>query len=222
MVPAPMIICLSTATPVAVSKLIWGWQVCDNTRDCKTEMAALRTIEDILDGSGWTDALTQADIASVVTCEGFLHASHVTKTHRAHQLLPQLYISCSRKPTWIHKVVCREVWNVPTVPFLADSVGLWTIFQFVRSLWVSNFDLYIALQSDLVPWFFALDAGYQFVCEICRPCKRDVQMSFMSSNAEHSLPRRQAHLSHPTSCSTTEAIVQHSKSTHPNWLWYDK
>ena len=101
MVPAPMIICLSTATPVAVSKLIWGWQVCDNTRDCKTEMAVLRTIEDIFDGSGWTDALTQADIASVVTCEGFLHASHVTKTHRAHQLLPQLYISCSRKPTWI-------------------------------------------------------------------------------------------------------------------------
>jgi len=33
-----------------------------------------------------------------------------------------------------------------------------TIFQFVRSLQVSNFDLYIASQTDLVPvtWFFAL------------------------------------------------------------------
>jgi len=49
-------------------------------------MASLRTIGDILDGSGWTDALTQADIASAGICEGFLHASHVTKTRRAHQV----------------------------------------------------------------------------------------------------------------------------------------
>jgi len=35
-----------------------------------TEMAALRTIGDILDGSGWTDALTQADIATAGTYEG--------------------------------------------------------------------------------------------------------------------------------------------------------
>jgi len=45
-----------------------------------TEMAALRTIGDILDGNGWTDALTQVDIASAGICEGFLHASPVTKT----------------------------------------------------------------------------------------------------------------------------------------------
>jgi len=51
-----------------------------------TEMAALRTIGDIVDGSGWTDALTQADIATAGTCEGFLRASHVTKTCRAHHV----------------------------------------------------------------------------------------------------------------------------------------
>jgi len=51
-----------------------------------TEMAASRTIGDILDGSGWTDALTQADIATAGTCEGFLRASYVTKTRRAHQV----------------------------------------------------------------------------------------------------------------------------------------
>jgi len=49
-------------------------------------MATLRTIRDILDGSGWTDALTQADIASAGICEGFLHASHLTKTCSAHQV----------------------------------------------------------------------------------------------------------------------------------------
>ena len=52
-----------------------------------TEMAALRTIGDIVDGSGWTDALTQADIATAGTCEGFLRASHVTKTRRAHHVI---------------------------------------------------------------------------------------------------------------------------------------
>jgi len=51
-----------------------------------TAMAALRTIGDIIDRSGWTDALTQEDTASADPCEGFLHASHVTKTCKAHQV----------------------------------------------------------------------------------------------------------------------------------------
>jgi len=71
---------------MAVSKLIWEGQVCDNAWGLHTEMAALRTIGDIVDGSGWTDALTQADIATAGTCEGFLRASHVAKTRRAHHV----------------------------------------------------------------------------------------------------------------------------------------
>lgn len=50
-----------------------------------TEMAALRTIGDLL-GSGWTDALAQADVATSETYDGLIRASHVTKTRRAHQV----------------------------------------------------------------------------------------------------------------------------------------
>ena len=50
------------------------------------EMAALKTIGDWLEGSGWCSAIVEADIASSGTAESFLHASHVTRTRNAHQV----------------------------------------------------------------------------------------------------------------------------------------
>lgn len=140
-----------------------------------TEMAALRTIGDILDGSGWTDALTQADIATAGTCEGFLHASHVTKTRRAHQVTAAALYQLQQKAY----LKSREMENNDSGRTEADGFTKWcaersemypqfhfwqtvlnfelTIFQFVRSLRVSDFNLYISSQAELVPWFFALD-----------------------------------------------------------------
>ena len=40
---------------------------------------------DWLDGSGWTSALVQADVASAGVADSFIKASHVTKTRHAHQ-----------------------------------------------------------------------------------------------------------------------------------------
>ena len=40
---------------------------------------------DWLEGSGWTSALVQANIASTGTADSFIKASHVTKTRHAHQ-----------------------------------------------------------------------------------------------------------------------------------------
>jgi len=39
-----------------------------------------------LDGSGWTSALVQADIASPGTADSFIKVSHVTRTRHAHQV----------------------------------------------------------------------------------------------------------------------------------------
>ena len=50
------------------------------------EMAAPKVLGDLLEGSGWTGALTQADVASPGTADSFLKASHVTRTRRAHQI----------------------------------------------------------------------------------------------------------------------------------------
>ena len=41
---------------------------------------------DYLEGSGWTTALTVAEIASTGTVDSFLKASHLTKTRHAHQV----------------------------------------------------------------------------------------------------------------------------------------
>ena len=65
------------------------------------EIAALKTLGDLLDGSGWTGALVQAGIATPGTADSFLKASRVTRTRRAHQVTASsLYciFSC-RRPT---------------------------------------------------------------------------------------------------------------------------
>jgi len=50
------------------------------------EMAALKTLEDWLQGSGWVQALVQVEIATVRTADSFLRASHVLRKRRAHQV----------------------------------------------------------------------------------------------------------------------------------------
>jgi hypothetical protein len=52
----------------------------------KIEMAALKTLGDWLDGSGWTAAITEANIASSGTADSFIKAAHVSRTLHAHQV----------------------------------------------------------------------------------------------------------------------------------------
>lgn len=44
------------------------------------EMALWSTVGDLLEGSGWTNILTDADVASSGVADGFLKASHLTRT----------------------------------------------------------------------------------------------------------------------------------------------
>ena len=50
------------------------------------EMATLATLGDLLDGSGWTNVLTQAGIATPGTADSFLKGAHVKRTRHAHQV----------------------------------------------------------------------------------------------------------------------------------------
>ena len=50
------------------------------------EMAALKTLDDWLRGSGWVQALVQAEIATPGKADSFLRAAHGTRTRRAHQI----------------------------------------------------------------------------------------------------------------------------------------
>ena len=49
---------------------------------------------DYLEGSGWTTALTQANVASSGTADSFLSASHLTRTRHGHQVSLLMRLSC--------------------------------------------------------------------------------------------------------------------------------
>ena len=49
-------------------------------------MTILKVLSNLLQGSGWTAAPVQADIASTGAADSILKASHVTRTRRAHQV----------------------------------------------------------------------------------------------------------------------------------------
>ena len=51
-----------------------------------TEMALWNTLGDMLEGSGWTTALTEAEVATSGIAESFLKCSHRTRTRHAHQV----------------------------------------------------------------------------------------------------------------------------------------
>ena len=51
-----------------------------------TEMAFWNVLEDLLEGSGWTSALTEAELTSAGTAQSMLMAAHLTRTRHAHQV----------------------------------------------------------------------------------------------------------------------------------------
>ena len=136
------------------------------------EMAALKTLGDWLQGSGWTHALSQAEIATAGTADSFLQASHVTSTRRAHQVTAAaLYIlqrhaydkhSVSAKDDqppedfkdWCHEKQKRSpqflYWL--TVLYLELSILI-----YVRSVREANFNMCLDALTDIVLWFFVLD-----------------------------------------------------------------
>ena len=55
-------------------------------RGLHIEMAGLTSLGTLLEGSGWTSAITEAGVASSGTAESFLTAPSVTRTRQAHQI----------------------------------------------------------------------------------------------------------------------------------------
>ena len=50
------------------------------------EMALWNILGDVLEASGWTDALTEAEVASSGIADSFLKVAHLTRTRHAHQV----------------------------------------------------------------------------------------------------------------------------------------
>ena len=69
----------------AIAKII-QWKFVVLLGGLYIEMATLATLGYLFDGSGWTNVLTQAGIATPGTADSFLKGAHVKRTRHAHQV----------------------------------------------------------------------------------------------------------------------------------------
>ena len=135
------------------------------------ELAALKTAGDWLAGSGWVEALVQADIASAGTADSFLRAAHVARTRHAHQvtsasldiLQHRAYDAYARaadndQELSFQEWCQRQTKERPQFQYWSLALALEVcILTFVRSLREADFDMYLDALWELLPWFFALD-----------------------------------------------------------------
>ena len=136
------------------------------------ESAALETVGNLLESSGWTGALVQAYVPTYGKADMFLKAAHITRTRRAHQVTAcflqqalaeahQEHVKTTEPNTepmsledWC--TVQQESQPMFKFGFLILQLQL-TILVFVRSIGSGNFQLYIHSLTELVHWFFTFD-----------------------------------------------------------------
>ena len=136
------------------------------------ESAALETVGNILESSGWTGALVQACVPTSGKADSFLKAAHITRTKRAHQVTACfLYLALEEahqehvkttepntEPMGLEDWCTFQQESQPMFKFWSLVLQLQlTILVFVRSIWSGNFPLYIEPLTKLVHWFFTFD-----------------------------------------------------------------
>ena len=74
-------------------------------------MAALESTGTLLQSSGWTSAIVEADTASIGTAESFWSASSITRTRHAHQITASCLYNLLRKTYeyYCHEAVANAV-----------------------------------------------------------------------------------------------------------------
>lgn len=132
------------------------------------EMALWNVCGDLLDASGWTGALVEANVATSGTAESFLKVSHLAKTRQAHQttavalykLLKDAYNSTrgfvDENDFHLWQVEMKKLY--PTFVFWHMIMQLQiAILVFAKAQRENNFPLYVEVLESLAPWFFSLD-----------------------------------------------------------------
>lgn len=137
------------------------------------EMALWNVLGDLLKNSGWTTALTEAEVASAGTADSFLRVAHLTRTRHAHQVtaltLAKLQHDARQTmqddesdnqqedeafTTWKSDMSTKS----PTFAFWDLVLQLeMLVLIFVRAHRERNFALYIDVLETLTPWFFVFD-----------------------------------------------------------------
>ena len=172
-------------------------------RGLHVEMAFLKALGGWLEGSGWTSALSEANVTATGRADPFLKAAMVTRTRRAHQeTAGSIYIlfirayDNNKKDEEPGSVRSFNDWclsKVATVPqfhfwYLILRLKL-LLLTFVRYFREVNFQLYIDVVTQTVPWLLhwtipTMPDGFQFTCGSCVHFKTMQKMSLRSSIRE--------------------------------------
>ncbi|KAG7171268.1 hypothetical protein Hamer_G013720 [Homarus americanus] len=130
------------------------------------EMAALKMLGDWLEGSGWVEALVQAEIAIPGSTDSFLRAAHVSRTKRAHKITAAaLYILqkraydrfCLREVDHTEYLPkfnawCKKIEDTPLFQYWATVLELeLLVLVYVRSLCQTSFTMYLDALMGLAP-----------------------------------------------------------------------
>lgn len=131
------------------------------------EMAALKTLGDWLKGSGWVQALVQADIITVGTADSCLRALHVARTRRAHQVTAAALYILQRRAYEHYRVTGDEAplefkqWqdqrqeSSPQCQYWATGMAMeLSLLAYVRSLREANFSSYLDALTELISCIF--------------------------------------------------------------------
>ena len=122
----------------------------------------------MLEGSGWTEALIEAEVASSGVAELFLKTSHLTRTGHGHQVsllaLHNLQREAFMPCEGLKDEKSQQLWRKDMVQKSPPTFAYWdtilryeTLILFVRAHRERNFSLYMQLLEELTPLFFALD-----------------------------------------------------------------
>ena len=132
------------------------------------EKSLWNTLGDLLDGSGWTAAIIDSNVATSGTAESFLKACHITRTRHVHQVTAMTLSKLQRDAftcrsdqadlndfeSWRQRMIKES----PTFQFW--DLILWTeilILVFIRAHRERNLPLYVESLEALMFLFFALD-----------------------------------------------------------------
>lgn len=136
------------------------------------EMTGYKALGHWLEGSGWVEALQEAEIATAGIADSFLKASHITRTRHAHQVtVCTLYILLEKAydvyttnrqeegpPQSFDQWCAQKKTESPQFLYWFTCLELeLLVLAFVRSLRVGDFNLYVDTLTKLIPWFFCLN-----------------------------------------------------------------
>ena len=135
--------------------------------DLHLEKQAYVLIGNLLEGSGWTDLLCEAEITTSGSADSMISASHIKRTRDVHQttlaalhLLKREAYECRTT----HEDLDFDSWN-KTMKSRSPMFLFWDLvikleknsLQLVKSLRTGNWQLYIDAVKKVLIWFFVFD-----------------------------------------------------------------